>query len=204
MHPLYLAPNRAEAIVPPTAPLLAEEHAKLTRNPYLRRLKAKLLAYVDVFVDNFLGLEQGPRHRRRHVLRTVLHALNKVFRPLHRQDTNQRKEFLSLKKLDTWDCSWSTCQTMLGWIVESINMTITLPPHRVARLKEIVSSIPRSKRRVGVDKWHRIHGELRSMALTLPASRDCLAKCRKPFATSKAKVSHCHQASMKPFQTSDS
>ena len=94
-----------------------------------------------------------------------------VFRPLDRQDTKQRKEVLLLKKLEAWDFSWSTCQTMLGWIVDSINMTITLPPHGVARLKEIVSSIPHSQCRVGVDKWHRVLGKLRSMALALPGAR---------------------------------
>ena len=60
---------------------------------------------------------------------------------------------------------------MLGWVVDSINMTIALPPHYVARLKEIVSSIPRTQYRVGVDKWHRVIGELRSMALALPGAR---------------------------------
>ena len=97
---------------------------------------------MDVFVDNFLGLTQGPRHHRRHVRRTLFHALDKVFRPLDRQDAKQRKEALSLKKLDAGDCSWSTCQTMLGWIFDSVNMTIALPPHRMARLKEIFHSIP--------------------------------------------------------------
>ena len=93
---------------------------------------------------------------------------------------------------------------MLGWIVDSINMTITLPPHQVARLKKIVSSIPRSQRRLGVDKWHRILGKLRSMSLCPPLDPgDCSDKCRKPFATSKAKGSPCPQASMKPFQTSN-
>ena len=97
-------------------PLLTQEHAKLKRDPYLRRPNAKLLAYVDVFVGDFLGLAQGPRYRRRHVRRTLLHAHNKIFRPLDRQDATQRKEVLSLKKLDAGDCSWSTCQTMLGWL----------------------------------------------------------------------------------------
>ena len=92
--------GRAEAVAPPPAPPLAEEHAKLTCNPYLRRHKAKLLAYVDVFVDDLLGLAQGPRHRRRHVRRTLFHAFDKVFRPLDCQDTQQRKEVLSLKKLE--------------------------------------------------------------------------------------------------------
>ena len=75
----HLQENRAEAIEPPPAPLLTQEHAKLTRDPYLWRPNAKLLAYVDVFVDDFLGLAQGPRHRRRHVRRTLFHALDKVF-----------------------------------------------------------------------------------------------------------------------------
>ena len=88
-HLLY---NREEAIEPPLAPLLTQEHAKLTRNPSLRRANAKLLAYVDVFVDDFLGLVQGPRHRRCHVHRTLFHALDKVFRPLDRKDAKQRKE----------------------------------------------------------------------------------------------------------------
>ena len=69
---------------------------------------------MDVFVDDSLRLAQGPRHRRRHVRRTLFHALDKVLGPLDRQDTKQRKKVLSLKKLEAGDCSWSTFQTMLG------------------------------------------------------------------------------------------
>ena len=71
----------------------------------------------------------------------LIHALDKVFWPLDRQDTNQCKEVFSIKNPESRECSWSTCQTMLGWIVDSVNMTIFLPPHRVVRLKEIASSI---------------------------------------------------------------
>ena len=103
-------------------------------------------------MDDFFRLAKGPRHRRRHVRHTLFHALDKVFRPLDRQDAKQRKEVFSLKKLDAEDCSWSTCQTILGWIVDSINMTIALPPHRVTQLKYIVHAIPHTQQRVGVDK----------------------------------------------------
>ena len=97
---------RAEALEPSPAPLITREHASLKRNPYLQRPNAKLLAYVDVFVDDFLGLAQGPRHRRRHVRHTLFHELDKVFWPMDQQDASQRKEVLSLKKLDARDCSW--------------------------------------------------------------------------------------------------
>ena len=48
--------NRAEAVASPPALPLMEKHAQLTREPYLRRTNVKLLAYVDVFLDGFLGL----------------------------------------------------------------------------------------------------------------------------------------------------
>ena len=82
----HLLDIRTEAVEPPPAPLLTQEHAALKRDPYLQRPNTKLLAYVDVFVDDFLGLAQGPRHRRRHVRRTLFHALDKVFWPLDQQD----------------------------------------------------------------------------------------------------------------------
>ena len=64
---------------------------------------------MDVFVDDFMGLALGLRHRCHYVRLTFFHALDKVFRPLNMQDTKQHKEALSLKNLDAGDCSWYTC-----------------------------------------------------------------------------------------------
>ena len=178
---------RAEKVVPAPAPVEQKCYKDLQRDPYLRRKRAPLLAYIDVFVDDFLGLAQGQRHRRRHVRRTLFHALDKVFRPLDGQDAKQRKEVLSLKKLDAGDCSWSTCQVLLGWIVDTINMTITLPPHRVERLHEILSATPRSQRRISVDKWHRVLGELRSMTLALPGARGLFSQMKEALRHVKGK-----------------
>ena len=89
--------NQAEAAAPPPAPLLTKKHAKLTRDPYLRCTNAKLLSYVDVFVDGFLLLALGTRHCRRHVRCTLVHTLDKVFWPHNRQDAKQHKEVLLLK-----------------------------------------------------------------------------------------------------------
>ena len=179
--------QQAEAVFPPAVPPLVKEHAKLTHDPYLLQINVKLLAYVDVFVENFLGLAQGPQHRRRHVRRTLFHALDKVFRPLGRQDAKQRKEVLSLKKLDAGDCSWSTCQILLRWIVDSINTTITLPPQQLERLRAIFPAIPGSQQRIGVDKWHRILSEMRSMALALPGSKGLFSQLQEALCHVKGK-----------------
>ena len=159
----------------------------MTHDPYLLLPKSKLLVYVNVFVDDFLGLAQGPRHCLRHVCRTLFHALDQMFRPLDRQETKQQKEVLLIKKMEAGDCSWFTFQTILGWIFESINMTITLPPHRVAHPKEIFSSIPHSQRRVGVEKWHRVLGELHSMELALPGARGLFSQMQETLCHVKGK-----------------
>ena len=53
----------AEAIFLEAPPTLHPALPGLTRYPYLRRPKANTAAYVDVFIDNFLGLSQVPTHR---------------------------------------------------------------------------------------------------------------------------------------------
>ena len=52
--------DMAEAIVREEPPTLQPSMAGLTRDPYLRRANSKLDAYIDVFVNNLLGLSLGP------------------------------------------------------------------------------------------------------------------------------------------------
>ena len=71
--------DMAEAIVREEPPTLQSALAGLTRDPYLRRANSKPDAYLDAFVENSLGVAQGPAHRRRRVRRTLFHTLDKVF-----------------------------------------------------------------------------------------------------------------------------
>ena len=66
----------------------------LSQDTLLLRTNAQLLAYVEIFVDDFIGLAQGPTQRCYHVRRTFFHILDKVFRPLENTDPTQRKELL--------------------------------------------------------------------------------------------------------------
>ena len=128
------------------------------------------LAYVDVFVDDFLALAQEYSNGRR-VRKILLHAIDDVFRPLDSQDGPFRRQPTSLKKLEKGDCSWSTIKIILGWIIDTTTMTVQLPPHRLERLSEILCSIPVTQKRTSVRKWHKVLGELRSMALALPGAK---------------------------------
>ena len=47
--------------------------------PIIKWHNAKPTAYVDALMDEFLCLDQGPAHKRRHVWLTLFRALDKVF-----------------------------------------------------------------------------------------------------------------------------
>ena len=74
-----------EAVVVSSAWPLQSVLDVVTRDPYLQLGNSKPVAYVDVFVDGFLGLSQGTAHRQRHILCFLFHALDKLFQTL---DTN--------------------------------------------------------------------------------------------------------------------
>ena len=63
-----------------------------------------------------------------------------------------------------------TCKGILGWIIDTIRGTLELPPHRIARLNEIFEYL-HGRTRVNIKRWHRILGELRSLAIGIPGCR---------------------------------
>ena len=62
-------------------------------------------------------------------------------------------------------------------------MTIELPPHRLERLADILASIPPTQKRTSVKKWQTVLGELRSMSLALPGSRNIFSQMQNALST---------------------
>jgi hypothetical protein len=153
--------------------------------------------YVDVFVDDFLVMIQGT-HQKERVRNILMNAVDQVFRANDSDDKKSRTEPISVKKLQKGDCSWSTLKTVLGWIIDTVAMTIALPVHRVERLAEILAQIPKSQKRIGVKKWHKMLGELRSMSLALPGARHLFSHMQlalsHKFGTRVALKKGVHQA----------
>ena len=151
--PLDLTRDTASPLVTPSdltrnsspRPLVTPPIVGPTRDPSLPTSQ-KPLAYANVFVDDFVGAAQAPQphlhnqatecqdpdldnHRR--IRRALLHAIDDVFQTLLPSENPTRQEPVSLKKLQEGDCSFGTLKLILGWIIDTINMTIQLPPHRV-------------------------------------------------------------------------
>jgi hypothetical protein len=126
---------------------------------------------VDVFVDNFVAMAQGDKQQLSKVRRTLLHTLDEVLRELDTLDDEHRQESASTKKLKQGNACWGTRKLVLGWIIDTILLTLELPQHQKDRLQSILDEIPRSEKRISTKKWQQVVGEFRSMAIAIPCSR---------------------------------
>jgi hypothetical protein len=112
----------------------------------------------DVYVGDFIGLAQGNSNRHKRVKRALLHSLDRMFRGLDATDRPHRQEPASRK-------------TVLGWVLDTVDKTIQLPPHRIDRLHSILVGIHGTQRPTSTRKWQQVVGEVRSMALAVPGAR---------------------------------
>jgi len=147
-----------------TAPLAAD-----AIQPPLEHQPAHSLSYVDVYMDDFIGLAQPSETHRTH--RALLHSVDKIFRAnTHPADPPNRKDIISRSKLAQGDGTWATTKTILGWLINTADKTLRLPQHKADRLHTIIQSfLP--LRRTSRKKWQQLLGELRHMALAIPGAR---------------------------------
>jgi len=150
---------------------MADAHVRAPLGPRkVLRPFHKPVRSTDVYVDDFIQCVQGNQDERLRYLRHLLHSIDLVFRPIDEDDNKHRVHVASVKKMLKGDAYMSTRKTVLGWIIDTIRGTLELPPHRIERLHELFDYL-RGRNRVGLSKWRKILGELRSMSLGVPGSR---------------------------------
>ena len=136
-NPCFLRTHRLEAVaatplIDDDAPPSTSENAALTATPVLAHSTRAPVAAVDEYVlDDFLMMAQT-RHNQQRVLRVAVD----VFRPLQSDDPPQQKEPASIKKMEKGDAHWSTRKHILGWDLDSVSLTLHLPPHRLTQCIE--------------------------------------------------------------------
>jgi len=120
-------------------------------------------------MDDFIGLSQAGTETQ--TQRAMLHSIDSIFRASTLpEDAPNRKQIISLSKLSTGDCTWSTNKVILGWQLDSADMTLRLPQHKAERLIALLQTflpLKRTSRR----KWQRLLGELRHLAVAIPGAR---------------------------------
>jgi hypothetical protein len=104
-----VAPKPADPPCPTSGPTL---HAPVLSLPSPdpstspRGPRRKPIQYIDIYVDDYLGLVQGGPRWRNRVQRILFESIDAVFRPLHLDDPSTCQEPISVKKLLKGDGSW--------------------------------------------------------------------------------------------------
>jgi hypothetical protein len=168
MLPVAALPVNATrtATASPTATTSVATVLPATAGPLLLSLPSSLpwctwhnghpLALWNVYVKDFLGLVQGLVCTRRRVKRALLYTLNTVLHPLDAQDSQHHQDPASTKNMEMGDAFWDTIKTILGWIINTLDKNISLPPHLLIHLRDILLSIGSGQRRVALKKWQHI------------------------------------------------
>jgi hypothetical protein len=95
------------------------------------KIQKRAVAYMDIFVDAFCGVGQdsnmNPLANQR---RTLMHNIDKVFRPNDDEDHQYRKEPISISKLAKGDASFQDKKKCLGWDFGGRSKTLFVAAHR--------------------------------------------------------------------------
>jgi len=123
---------------------------------------------VDVYVNNFIVLTQGDCNDQSAVQRLLFHAIDAVFR---HNDTRKaaRKDPISVKKLQRGDACWSTVHKILGWLLDTLACTISLPEGVFDKVLFHLRVILRSQNRTSVRKQDNLLGGLRHISPVIPS-----------------------------------
>jgi hypothetical protein len=105
------------------------------------------------------------------VQHVLFESLDAVLWPLDQQDGPHRQDPASIKKMLNGDATWAIHKVVLRWMIDTIDMTIQLPVHRIIRLFEILDLIAPTQCRTTVSKWQNLLGELRSTVLAIPGEK---------------------------------
>ena len=163
------------------------------RPPTRLQRRAPALRYADVYIDDEILVAQGPAHVLNKFRRQAFHINDRVFRPNDGQDDPSiRREPISAKKLDKGDACWSTRKVILGWLIDTLQGTIELPPHRRDRLNVLLQTAL-TRKRITMKEWRRILRELRSMVLGIPGGRGLLSQLQLVLQRAKNHRIHIHK-----------
>ena len=126
------------------------------------------LAYMDVYVDDFVGVGQDhPQYSLRDQRRALLHNIDRVFRPNAATDHEFRKEPISTKKLAKGDASLQTVKNMLGWDMATRSKTLRRTVKRTTKACDSIRNALQ-QHRCGRQAFQSLLGQVRSLAPGVP------------------------------------
>eukprot|EP00957_Ditylum_brightwellii_P181297 13810975-Ditylum_brightwellii.AAC.1 len=118
-------------------------------------------------MDNFMTLAQGDAATCHTITWHLFFCINCIFRPNDPNDTTHQ-EPISLKKLPCGDSTWSTIHKLLGWIVDTVHLLLSLPPPKAKKIATALAFFLLSCCRTSRHEWESLCDLLRHMAPAIP------------------------------------
>ena len=75
------------------------------------------VGYIDVYIDDFIGLAKGSLRRRNQICSLLFYAVDQIFLPPDALDPKKWKDPISTEKLLKGNGAWGTTKLILFWLV---------------------------------------------------------------------------------------
>lgn len=111
---------------------------------------------IEAFIDDFMMMTQEKAHYRR-LTCAALHGIQSVFPPLSVTRHKEGKEPVSVKKLRKGEADWVFEKQVLGWLLDGVHWTISLPPDKAADYRRAVEALAQAQESqaqgIGAGNW---------------------------------------------------
>jgi hypothetical protein len=139
---------------------------------------------VDIYIDDSIGIVPDIDEAPKRLVRAIPLAIRTMARPISVQDIIPRKDIISLKKLHE-EGRLSEVKTVLGWVINTRSLLISLPEHKVKDWLRDIDSILLAKR-AHYNLLETLLGRLNHVACMLTPMKHIMGRLYR--ALYKAKV----------------
>ncbi len=124
---------------------------------------------ADIYIDDCIAVTPGLSNNCERINAAIPLAIRTMFRPLDAQDPIPRKDIIAMKKFIA-EGKLEETKTVLGWIINSRELTVSLPLDKHKKWTDELNSIL-TQRRVHQKQLHTSLGRLEHIANIIPILR---------------------------------
>jgi len=140
---------------------------------------------IDIFIDDSIGVAPDIGEAPLRVVRAIPLAIRSISRPLSSEEVIPRKDIISLKKLRA-EGQLSESKTILGWLINTRTLTISLPEIKASVWYQEIEAII-EEGRVHYKRLESLLGRLNHIAYILSPMRHFMGRLYKALYRAKAR-----------------